>query len=1073
MNDLLIKFLNEYGTMANMDTMYHTSFKRIINTLNSNFPWIKDIYYDKKSIKSEKECTIMKKNRSISFHGKYNNNVYKLFELPYPTKDGYFILGGVSWTLLPLEVSYTTMLKLVKVTDKEPNILFNVKMRKEGISDDFKETNIFLYKGIEDVKSGVYLNSFYNLNRTRFGSSMINKCVDPFIVYIILNPEADINNYIDDIKNMITLLGYERDIYEKYIKHFVPEDNIKDIDDCHKSISKTMKSFIDDIHKIEPTKSHSDIIDEIISIVEENFFNFDSTHRAQKTKMLMLSIIKLLNAYIEKKTPKDFDNLIHKRIDTPAFQIERIVLSSIRNIKMESSLKKLNKKRKSEKKTSENDKYLKILSTLNTLCNNYTIFLSSGNKVFSYYRVVEDLSVQITSKRSYLDIVSQIRKVRANVSAQVQDESVRKLSCDHIGYFCVNDTNEGVDAGLVKYLAISALITDSLSSEDFDNLIDVLDSNKQNAKLEDPHLLFLNGVFYGYYKYEVFNILRDLKINNKKYKFISVTNNKEDFNFIYLYIDKGRLVRPLLNLTTNDIEYLDPMEITNRDFSIWIDIKEKNMYEKDKLYNSENNIDFVEIDKTIQLGVAASLMPFPNHSQCTRVSFSCNMARQSITQDKYISKMLVDSQRSLVYGSKQFVSTKFSRWLNNGERNTGQNIIVAIYANGYNMEDALVLNRNSVENGLFMNVKKNVQIIDNYLKEHRLTNIDMSDINTHVLNDGIYREYSKEHKFDKNGIININSVVNRHNTIMNVIYKNSDPDKNVVRPIYSIFPNDSKITEVKSKSDSSNNTLFTCIIGKKIHRINIGDKSSSNHSQKGIFGKILDRSEMIYTREGIVPDIIMNPHSFPSRMTIGQMIEMTIGKIIGSNTDIDIEELDETKDSCFDASAFREFDYTKLIEDLEKIGFELVEEMYNPDTGEKLDNKVFIGVCNYMLLKQFIDDKMHFRTVGPVKYTTKHPTEGKAESGGLKLGIMEYDALVVHEAFNFIVDKIKYETDKFITYVCKRCNSFLNVPEVVCPRCSLKGHTTNELCEIDITNSFRMISQYLTACGVVSEVQCE
>ena len=204
---------------------------------------------------------------------------------------------------------------------------------------------------------------------------------------------------------------------------------------------------------------------------------------------------------------------------------------------------------------------------------------------------------------------------------------------------------------------------------------------------------------------------------------------------------------------------------------------------------------------------------------------------------------------------------------------------------------------------------------------------------------------------------------------------------------------------------------FAKVRTRAFRKPDIGDKFSSRHGQKGTVGLILPASSMPVTDSGIVPDIIINPHAIPSRMTIAQLKETILGKTL--------LEL-----GLFgDGTSFGEYPVKTICENLLKLGFEKNgnEIMYNGMTGEQLESSIFIGPCFYQRLKHMVKDKEHSRSIGPMVVLTRQPYEGRARDGGLRFGEMERDCMVSHGAARFTQDRTYYSSDKFHIYICNKC----------------------------------------------------
>jgi DNA-directed RNA polymerase beta subunit len=235
-----------------------------------------------------------------------------------------------------------------------------------------------------------------------------------------------------------------------------------------------------------------------------------------------------------------------------------------------------------------------------------------------------------------------------------------------------------------------------------------------------------------------------------------------------------------------------------------------------------------------------------------------------------------------------------------------------------------------------------------------------------------------------------------------------------------------------------------------------GDKIGSRSAQKGIVSRLYQTKDLPYTKEGVTPDIIINPHSIPSRMTIGHIYETYISKKVMEDTFGDGIE--------FDATIFNDAG-TKLQLLIEEEGEEITT-FYNPRTGQPIEGKIFFGVCYYQQLKHHVRQKMFYRTVAGKNKLTRQPTEGKSEGGGLRLGTMEIDALFAHNAGAFLQQKMKDESDNIEFYYCSNCHYSFQSLDYDCVNCQ----STEFIVKADTTNISNIIFLYLTACGVELQI---
>ena len=272
-------------------------------------------------------------------------------------------------------------------------------------------------------------------------------------------------------------------------------------------------------------------------------------------------------------------------------------------------------------------------------------------------------------------------------------------------------------------------------------------------------------------------------------------------------------------------------------------------------------------------------------------------------------------------------------------------------------------------------------------------------------------------KINKNGVINENEIINDKDIIISkvvVIKENkNDASKNIK------YEDQSKSYRTNEECYVDKNYIDTNGDGFKFSKVrirstrkpDIGDKFSSRHGQKGTIGNIINEEDMPFTKEGVRPDIIINPHAIPSRMTIAQLKETIMGKLL--------LEL-----GLFgDGSSFEELDMDVIFKELQKYNYDSKgnELLYNVQTGEQIKTSIFIGPVYYQRLKHMVIDKQHSRCIGPMVNLTRQPAEGRSRDGGLRFGEMERDCMISHGASKFIKERIYDVSDKYGIYVCKKC----------------------------------------------------
>ena len=431
--------------------------------------------------------------------------------------------------------------------------------------------------------------------------------------------------------------------------------------------------------------------------------------------------------------------------------------------------------------------------------------------------------------------------------------------------------------------------------------------------------------------------------------------------------------------------------------------------EKDK----QNIHTHIEIHESLIFGTMCNLVNYPENNPATRNSFSCGQSKQATSMYHTNHQVRMDKTATvLVSGQNPLVKTRYLKYINNEENPYCENTIVAVMCyTGYNVEDAILVNEGALKRGMFrttyystyeMHEEKSSSGEDT--SESTFSNIE----NQHnVVGTKIGYDYSK---LDDYGIIGENTEINEKTVLIGMVSSSSaNPDKNMDA---SKTPKKGQLGIVDKTfiTDGETGTRIAKVRVREERIPNLGDKMASRAGQKGTVGLVIPERDMPFTADGIRPDLIINPHAIPSRMTIGQFVETITGKaaaMYGATGDCTAFVNNGSKIGIFGDL-------------LSKSGYNSSgnEVLYNGMTGEQLETEIFIGPNYYIRLKHMVKDKINYRALGPRTALTRQAVSGRANDGGLRIGEMERDGVISHGATAFLRESMMERGDKYKLAIC-------------------------------------------------------
>lgn len=680
---------------------------------------------------------------------------------------------------------------------------------------------------------------------------------------------------------------------------------------------------------------------------------------------------------------------------------------------------------------------LKVFNRMNeNIGTKMLYFLSTGNLVSQSGLDLQQVSgyTVVAEKINFHRFISHFRMVhRGSFFAQLKTTAVRKLLPESWGFLCPVHTPDGSPCGLLNHLAHACRIaTETCDTSKLPGVLRQLGvDNPDASKGPDMACVQIDGKIVGYTTHEnairVSDSLRFLKVSGELPAALEIgyvpQSRGGQYPGVYIFSSQARMIRPVRYLPLDKEDWVGPFEQVYMNIAV----------SPDEIVNNVHS--HVEYSPTNIFSILANLTPFSDFNQSPRNMYQCQMGKQTMgTPGTALVHRSDNKLYQLQTGQSPIVRAGLYDEYGMDSFPNGTNAVVAVISyTGYDMDDAMILNKSALERGFGHGSVYKVEQID--LSERRRR---AEPITKHFGFGSDAYPASWLKKLDKDGLPIIGTYVEQGDPI--VAYFDDVVGKTKVKLYKSSEP--AHIDEVKLFSDDSGQTEFQSLTIKfRVNRSpNIGDKFSSRHGQKGVCSQKWPCIDMPFSESGIQPDIIINPHAFPSRMTIGMFVESLAGKagaLHGFAQDCTPFQFSEEHTAA---------DY--FGEQLLSAGYNYHgnEPMYSGVTGEELRVDIYVGLVFYQRLRHMVNDKYQVRSTGPVNKLTMQPVKGRKRSGGIRVGEMERDALIGHGTSFLLQDRLLNCSDYTQTTLCKQCGSILttqtSVPRigtaatVRCRRCS-------------------------------------
>ncbi len=795
----------------------------------------------------------------------------------------------------------------------------------------------------------------------------------------------------------------------------------------------------------------------------------DTKDRKEKAKVITKMIRKAIMMALGSIPSDDIDHYANKRLLMSGELLGQLFRSILLGrwgllAKMSYNYQKLVKRGKSPT--------IQGIVESNAVTKQILSSLATGNWIGGRTGVSQRLD-----RSSHVKTISHLRSIISPLTSTQEHFKARQIHPTEWGRLCPAETPEGSSIGLRKHLALTAEITSGLSAKEEESVLKSLSSMITGGKGKKTDIYFNGRLVLETTDPERF--VADVRKKRRLNLLPGQLNISyyDVYGEILINTGHGRVRRPLIIVSNGKSRLTETLAKKLAERSIgWDYLVEHGVIEYLDTDEEENAFvalrhkditgkhTHLELDPITMMGISATLIPYPEYNRGDRINYGAKMVGQAIGLMSNSFMIRTDTKFNiLTYPQIPLITTNTSGMLD--EYPEGHNIVVAVMCfDGYNMNDAIVMNRSSVERGLFRSFYfRTYETLKKRYWGGQEDEITVPDPGVKG-----YRGEEAYNDLGEDGIINPETTVKSDSVLVGKISplrflsgeEFISDIENKRETSVTIRHGEEGVVDkiIISETTDANHMIKAVIRDRRIPEL--GDKFASRHGQKGVISLLVPHEDMPFAADGTVPDIIFNPHAIPSRMTVGQLLELLAGKTAAYGG------------HRIEASAFNHPREGEIRKELRKLGFrdDGKQVLYDGKTGKMYNVLIFTGLSYYLKLDHMVANKIHARARGPVTLLTKQPTEGRAKRGGLRIGEMEQQCLIGHGAALTLKERFDSDTTKIP--VCTKCG-LVAVHDVMknrsyCPVCK-----ESEVVWVETSYAFKLTLDELKAMGIYPRLRVE